>query len=383
MASTFATICERRPGMSGWIVEHVADLLHPSDLAARAAATPTTAGIYLEVDDSDTWSVLIYAQGQVIVSVQQLPLPAAQAAVAAPRIVAAARAAFGIELDEQTVREALEATAVFAEDAMADFASLLGIEDARRGSPSAAATSAAVTSSPRPAPTAFDVHLHASLSGPLAEPVVDYVGHVAHVLGGGRGGGGWWYASTRRGDRTVDARGSDTRAVERISAVAEAGDLALLTVQLDSATITCEPDPGELHVLAPALLAADGAANDAGLAALLLGDVPALHEALFAQSATEHGYATTVPIPDPDGAEALAIRAWPPYGHWLDYLSAPLVDRCGGRDHVTRALSEWTLCWQESGSVTAQMPVAPHEAADPAVAPLRERLHDLLAGAGL
>jgi hypothetical protein len=93
------------------------------------------------------------------------------------------------------------------------------------------------------------------LSGRPPERAVDFVGGVAHVLGGS----GWWYATPRTRDRSVDARGSDARALERISTLEEAGELALLTVQLDSASITYEADPVELHVLAPALLGADGA----------------------------------------------------------------------------------------------------------------------------
>jgi hypothetical protein len=344
-------------------------------LGALAAAAPANAGIHFEVDDSDSWSVAVYTAGQVLLYIDGIPLPGRDAAVQAPRVTDAVRRAFGIELDQTAVRDALAAEAVFAENAMAAFADLLGIDSAARMQN---ATADDVPGPPqiRRQAEAFDIHVHAALAAPPPEPAVEYLERLAGLVGGD----GWWYASPEDGGEPFDASTDDPRGVRQLAALTAAGRIAELTVQLTATTITYTASPVEIHLLAPGALEADGHPRDgdATLTELMLGTAPALHDALFGETAAEYGYATTVPVPD-DGGESIAIRDWPPPGHWLDYLGAELIARCGGRASVTSALAGWNLLWHDDGAVTTHLPVAAHRATDPAMAPLRLKMTELLA----
>lgn len=373
MGATFGLTFARQPGQDSWTVVGTG-LLDPVALGALAAAAPATAGIHLEVDDSDSWSVAVYANGEVILYVDGIPLPGRNAAAHADRLTDAVRRAFGLELDRTAVRKALTAEAVFAEDAMAAFAALLGLDwpDLVQN----------VTADHAPGPQqtrrtaeAFDIHVHAALVGPPPPSAVEYVGHLAALVGGD----GWWYASPVDGGEPIAASTDDTPGVRQIAALTAAGRIAMLTAQLTKTTITYTTSPVDVHLLAPAALAADGRPREgeATLTELMLGIAPALHDALFSETAAVHGYATTVPVPD-DSGESFKIRAWPPPGHWLEYLGAELVVRCGGHARVSTALAGWTLRWHDDGGVTARLPVAAHRATDPTMSPLRMKMTELL-----
>ncbi len=352
-----------------------AGLLSPVALGALAAAAPANAGVHLEVDDSDSWSVAVYTGGEVLLNIEGIPLPGRDAAVQAPRVTDAVRRAFGLGLDSSAVREALATEAVFAENALATFAELLGIDSVTL------VQHAKADHAPSPPPTrrpaeAFDIHLHAALAEPPSVPAVEYLERLAGLVGGD----GWWYATRRDGGETFDTRTDDKAGVRQLAALTAAGQTAELTLQLSATTITYTTDPVDIHLLAQRALEADGRPRDGDetLTSLMLGAAPALHQMLFAKTAAEYGYATTVPVPDDDG-ESITIRDWPPSGHWLDYLGIEVVANCGGRAGLTSALTGWDLFWHDDGAVTARLPVAPYNATDPAMAPLRAKMTELLA----
>lgn len=371
-----------------WRAVFPEEMYAPSDVS-RFAATTGLGGVYLECADSDSWNFVAFAGGRVTA---QLGDPASS-------VVDALHRAFGVALPANEIAAILVSKPLMAEAAMEQFARRLGIETSlnsygliRQGQLAGLSEHELRVITPPPTPLVadaeLDVYLYSWVRGALPDDALatDLIDWVAHAVDSNV----QWLARARPSNEgggpalpseEIDGIDGDESQLGRVRSLAAEGRLASLDIFADDVRLTYKSANEDHHTVlmrAPELLSPDGASRAPKLAALMLGADPALHRRLFANFRSWYGFVMPVPAQD-DRGELSRLIAWPPFGHWLDYLSGGLVEQCGGRTRVERSLSGHTLTW--NGSLIAQLPAPVYRALEPALHPCRENIQRLIAEA--
>lgn len=407
----------RAAGRGGFVVAPERDGWTPvfpgfdlaEDLLDSFVGGTRAAGIHLYTVDSDWWGLRIFSGGRTHAAYDSRGGGPGDA----PLVAEAALNAFGLRPDVREVGEALAVKGIYAEEGMERLARLLGITTARnqldylkRGHADGLdpATLVAVELSEpghepgRTAARPFNVYVYVMIRRPGA----GFGGRLADLLlwardnlnGGSWGGGasatfvsaaplsledyfGAGGVSTERLLTGADAEA--TRAeLSRVAEAAEEGRLRALTVSLDRLTVSYYgegADSRAVQMLFFGLLDESNLSASAPRYAAVFDDDGPLTALAFEGLDAYYGFVGVVPADAaPDSEELSRLLAWPPHGHWLNYLSAELAAGAGGLSDLQASLPELRFTPHPSGALTLRLPVPPHETTGPPARRLRDSL---------
>lgn len=379
------------------------------DLLDSFVEGTAAAGVHLYTVDSDWWGLRIFSGGRTHAAYDSRRGGPNDAAL----IVEAALNAFGIRLDEREVGEALGVKSVYAEEGMDRVARLLGVTTARnqrdylkRGHADGLdpATLVAVeldapAQSPGPAAArTFNAYLYAMIRRPGAgfgERLTNLLLWARDNLNGGSWGGGasatfvpaspinledYFGAGGMSTERLLTGTDEEaTRAeLRRLAGAAEDGRLRALTVSLDRLAVSYYgegADSRAVQMLFFELLDENGGSASASRHAAVFGDDGPLPAMAFEGLDAYYGFVGVVPSDAaPNSEELSSLLAWPPHGHWLNYLSAGMAAEAGGLSDLQASLPELRFTPHTSGALTIRLPVPPHETAGPRARRLRDSL---------